>query len=339
MLSSIRLLTLLVPSGALGAALHVTPAVAQTNPVTITEWEVPWGADTRPRDPYVAPDGRVFFVGQAGNYVAALEPSSGKFTRFEIDSGTHPHNLIVDSKGTVWYAGNRNAMIGQLDPATGQIIRHPMPNGVPRDPHTLLFDDREQNIWFTAQQAGKVGRLNMASGKLDIIDMATERARPYGIWLDSKGRPWICEFGTNKLAMIDPATLEVTEFPLPHERARARRLVVTPDDMVWYVDYTRSFLGRLDPKTGEVKEWQSPGGTGALPYAMSLDDKGRIWYVETGLKPSRLVGWDPKTEKFFSITPIAESGGLTVRHMYFDPERREFWFGTDAGTIARAKVP
>jgi len=30
---------------------------------TLEEWQVPW-LESRPRDPYVAPDGRVWFVGQ-----------------------------------------------------------------------------------------------------------------------------------------------------------------------------------------------------------------------------------------------------------------------------------
>lgn len=29
---------------------------------TLEEWQVPW-LESRPRDPYVAPDGRVWFVG------------------------------------------------------------------------------------------------------------------------------------------------------------------------------------------------------------------------------------------------------------------------------------
>ena len=37
------------------------------------EWTVPWD-DSRPRDPYVAPDGTVWFVGQVGDYVAKLNP-------------------------------------------------------------------------------------------------------------------------------------------------------------------------------------------------------------------------------------------------------------------------
>ena len=33
------------------------------------------------------------------------------------------------------------------------------------------------------------------------------------------------------------------------------------------------------------------------------------------------------------------SGAGAVRHMYFHPSTREIWFGTDANTIGRAKVP
>ena len=71
---------------------------------------------------------------------------------------------------------------------------------------------------------------------------------------------------------------------------------------------------------------------------MTADDRGRLWLVETGPQPNRLVGFDPKTAAFFSVTPIP-SGGQTVRHMFFDPRQRVLWFGTDANTLVRAKVP
>src|SRR5687767_10699415 len=64
----------------------------------VREWTVPW-ARTRPRDPYVDAKGRVWFVGQEGNYVAYLEPKGGKFERYEIEAGTHPHNLVVAPNG------------------------------------------------------------------------------------------------------------------------------------------------------------------------------------------------------------------------------------------------
>jgi virginiamycin B lyase len=107
---------------------------------------------------------------------------------------------------------------------------------------------------------------------------------------------------------------------------------------VWFVDYAGGFLGRLDTSTGAVREWATPSGTSARPYATALDDKGRIWFVESGPDPNQFVGFDPATEKFFSVTPIG-SGGGTVRHMHFHPPTRTIWFGTDTNTIGRATVP
>ena len=34
-------------------------------------------------------------------------------------------------------------------------------------------------------------------------------------------------------------------------------------------------------------------------YALTKDDQGRLWFSETG-PVKQLVGFDPKTEKFFS---------------------------------------
>jgi virginiamycin B lyase len=70
---------------------------------------------------------------------------------------------------------------------------------------------------------------------------------------------------------------------------------------------------------------------------MASDDQDRIWLVETGRQPNRLVGFDPKTEKFFGITAIPGGGG-TVRHMMFDGRSGQIWFGTDNNTIGRAEV-
>ena len=71
---------------------------------------------------------------------------------------------------------------------------------------------------------------------------------------------------------------------------------------------------------------------------MTVDDADRIWFVETGVQPNRLVGFDPKTERFFSNTPIP-SGGGPVRYMIFDPKTRFIWFGSDNDTIGRVTVP
>jgi virginiamycin B lyase len=321
-------------SSGYGAMPVPVPSLA---PVEITEWTVPW-EKTRPRDPYVDGRGTVWFVGQEGNYIATLNPTTGQFRKFEIEEGTFPHNLIVDKSGIVWYAGNRNARIGRLDPATGKTKTYPMPDPAARDPHTLVFD-RGGDIWFTVQRGNFVGHLDTKSGKIRLQRAPTGNSLPYGIVVDKNNQPWFVEFGSNRVAAVDRASMRITEYELPNDRSRPRRLLSTSDGFIWYADYSRGMLGRFDPRTRAVKEWAAPSGGRSLPYAMALDDKERIWFVETGPQPNQLVGFDPKTESWFSVTPIAKSGGGTVRHMYFHQPTRTLWFGTDANTIARARVP
>lgn len=304
----------------------------------VTEWMVPWGAQGRPRDPSVDAQGRVWFVGQEGNYVARFDPRSGAFTRIEIDPGTHPHTVAVDRDGDAWYAGNRNGMIGRIDGRTGAITRYPMPDSAARDPHTITFD-QQGNLWFTLQNSNMVGHLVKRTGAITLLRMSSPRSRPYGIVMDQRGRPWFNLFGTNKIGTIDPRSMRVREYPLPDERARGRRIALTSDGGVWYVDYSRGYLGRLDPVSGAVKEWPMPGGGTALPYAMTVDDADRLWFVETGLQPNRLVGFDPRTNRFTEPQAVGPKQPNTIRHMVFDKATRSIWFGSDRGTIGRAVVP
>jgi virginiamycin B lyase len=316
--------------------LALAPELAAQASVDIREWPVPY-ADSRPRDPYVDAGGRVWFVGQEGNYVAYLDPASGQFRRYELEERALPHNLVVAPDGAVWYAGNGNGHIGRLDPATGQVRRFAMPDSAARDPHTLVFD-RGGDLWFTVQGGNFVGRLAPATGEVRLIPSATPRSRPYGIVIDGQSRVWLNLFGTNKLAMVDPQTMRMEEIALPRADARTRRIGLTTDGSVWYVDYAKGMLGRYDPRSREFREWALPGGDGSRPYAMAVDDQDRIWAVETGARPNRVVGFDPRTGEFFSSTPI-ESGGGAVRHMVFHAPSREIWFGTDTNTIGRVKVP
>ena len=312
----------------------VPSAFADT--VMITEWLVPYEA-SRPRDPYVAPDGRVWFVGQRTHYAAVFDPVTGEFARYDLPAGAGPHNLIVDSDGTVWYAGNRAAHIGKLDPATGEIEQIETPDPPAGDPHTLVFGP-DGAIWFTVQGGNVVGRLDMASGEMRILPVETERARPYGIVIAPDGRPWIALFGTNKLATVEAGSDQLLEIELPRDGARPRRLAATSDGEIWYVDHAEGFLGRYSPASGSFQEWAMPSGSSSRPYAMAVDDEDHVWFVETGVTPNRFVGFDPATEEFFAATEI-ESGGGSVRHMYFDPSTRSIWFGTDTNYLGRAQVP
>src|SRR6185436_17617636 len=196
------------------------------------------------------------------------------------------------------------------DPKSGAVTEYPMPKGQARDPHTLIFDP-EGMLWFTAQNANIIGRLEPQTGDVRLLTMPTSSSRPYGMAINSRAQLFVVLFGTNKIIRVDTGTLQMREFTLPDPAARPRRIAITPDDMVWYADYPRGFLGRLDPASGAVKEWQSPSGPKSEPYGISAID-GVIWYSESGSNPNTVVRFDPKTEKFQSWA--IPGGGNIVRN-------------------------
>ena len=124
--------------------------------------------------------------------------------------------------------------------------------------------------------------------------------------------PYFVEFGSNRIASIDPRTLTIHEHVLPEPGARPRRVAIDSHDVIWYTDYARGFLGRLDPASGAAREWPTPGGPRSSPYGITvLADI--LWYSESGVQPNTLVRFDPKSDAFQSW-PIP-SGGGTVRNM------------------------
>src|ERR1700740_3493304 len=75
-------------------------------------------------------------------------------------------------------------------------------------------------VWFTAQSAGKLGRLDPGTGKSDLIALGPGAA-PHGVIVGPDGAAWVTEGGQNAIARVDPATREVKLFPLPKQRRDA----------------------------------------------------------------------------------------------------------------------
>ncbi len=63
------------------AALAVA---AQTGKVTIQEWDLPT-PHSRPHDPAIAPDGALWYTGQAANKLGRLDPKTGQIKEFPLN--------------------------------------------------------------------------------------------------------------------------------------------------------------------------------------------------------------------------------------------------------------
>jgi len=312
--------------------------------VSIREWPVATPG-ARPHDPAVAPDGSVWYTGQANGSLGRLDPASGALKEYPIKKptggaflpyGVGPHGLIADAKGHIWFTAQLAGYVGELDPATGDVTPYRMPDPAARDPHTPIFDQRG-TLWFTLQNSDMVGRITPKTGEVKVVKVPTAKSQPYGIKVSSTGVPWFVELTAARVGRIDPASLAITEYALPNSGAMPRRIALTSDDVVWYTDYGRGYLGRLDPATGKVTEWATPSGANADSQPYGITTVGDIvWYVETGVSPNMVVRFDPKTAAFQSW-PIPSGGGV-VRHMVTAADGSLWLACSGVDRIARVSV-
>jgi virginiamycin B lyase len=317
---------LLAPAGTFADATAALPA-------TIEEYEVPTPG-SRPHDPAVSPDGALWYTGQNANKLGRMDPATGQFREFPLKTPrSGPHGLAADAGGNIWFTAISAGYVGKLDPRTGQIAEYRMPDPAAHDPHTPVFDANGV-LWFTLESSNFVGRLDPAEGKVELMKVPTAHAVPYGIVVGRDGVPFFCEFGTNKIASIDPKTRAIHEYPLPHG-ARPRRLAAASDGTLYYSDYARGYLGRLHPADGKVEEWPSPGGSGSHPYGIAITPDGKVWYSESGVTPNTLVRFDPAT-KTFGARAIPSGGGV-VRNMVATTDGRLYLACSGVNKVAIVK--
>ncbi len=69
-------------------------------------------------------------------------------------------------------------MIGKLDPNPGAVTEYKTPEADATDPHTLIFD-QSGILWFTVQNANRVGRLDPKTSEIKLLTPPTPKARPY----------------------------------------------------------------------------------------------------------------------------------------------------------------
>jgi virginiamycin B lyase len=196
-------------------------AAAATLHVPIKEFEVPT-LKSRPHDPARAPDGALWYTGQGVNKLGRLDPTTGEFKEYPLKTpNSGPHGLVADQDGNIWFTAIAAGYVGRLDPKTGDVREYRPVDKVEIDPHTPVFD-HDGVLWFTNEDTNYVGRLDPASGQMRFAKSPTPHAVPYGIVVLPNNAPFFCEFGTNKLATVDPKRMTVQRAPAPH-RTRARR--------------------------------------------------------------------------------------------------------------------
>jgi virginiamycin B lyase len=252
--------------------------------------------DSLPHDPAVGNDGALWVTEQKVDRIARVDPLASTIRDYSVRPGSGPHGLAIDKDGYVWFTAKSGGYIGKLDPKTAAIDEYRMPDTRAKDPHSLAIAPNGV-VWFTVEESNFVGRLDPKKNRIDLVELVTANAHPYGITIGQDGSPYVAEFGTNAIVRIDPRQRSVQMFALP-DGARPRRLAFGNDGMLYYTDFARGRLGRLDPTTSHVDDWASPGGAKSEPFALTTTPDGDVWYSETSAPTNTLVRFDPHASRF-----------------------------------------
>ncbi|HKP18821.1 MAG TPA: histidine phosphatase family protein [Gaiellaceae bacterium] len=185
------------------------------------------------------------------------------------------------------------------------------------------------SVWYTAQGAGRLGRLDPATGKSTLVELGAGSA-PHGVIVGPDGAAWVTDGGLNAIVRVDHETLAVDRFPLPLSAGYANLNTATFDrrGVLWFTGQS-GIYGRLDPKTRALRVFRSPGGPG--PYGIATTPRGEVWYAS--LAGSHVARIDVRTGKATVLRPPTRGQG--ARRIWSDSHGRLWVSEWNAGRVAR----
>lgn len=288
---------------AASAALAAAPGSGlAAHAFVVREYPVPSGS--RVHDVAPARDGGVWYTAQGSGDLGYLDPATGKTRHVRLGEGAAPHGVIVGPDGAPWITdGGLNAIV-RVDPRTDRVQRFPLPTSRGRaNLNTATFDGRGV-LWFTGQN-GVYGRLDPATGKMDVFDAPHGRG-PYGICTTPDGSVFYASLAGSYVGRIDTASGAVAVLAPPTARQGARRVWADSKGRIWVSEWNAGQLGMYDPATGRWREWRLPGDN-PLPYAVYVDDQDGVWLSDFG--GNALVRFDPGPQTFDVVKlPSAAAG-------------------------------
>ena len=145
-------------------------------------------------------------------------------------------------------------------------------------------------VWYTAQRDGKLGRLDPASGRVELVPLG-QGAAPHGVVIGPDGAPWVTEGGTNAIVRVDPQTREVRSWSLPAGRGYVNLNTLTFDHRgrVWFTGQNGVY-GRLDPRDHRQVEIEILARVGRGARGLAQHVEGEAQWPERARPPGGLGG-------------------------------------------------
>ncbi len=243
-------------------------------------------------------------------WVLAQPATSKDFVTYERQSGfikefTVPFNEIglrgitTDNQGNVWFYHSTNVIstIVSFDLTSSEFAKFPVEGEtVADDPiinlasALLAFDRKRNEVWFTDARTNSIGKLNVASRQIELLQIPTDNSGPMGIALSPDGGSvWFTEITGDKIVNIDVESNKITEYVTGEESGPAL-LTFDEQGILWVtLSFSNSVL-RVDPQSpSTMTELKLSGEDTFSPLGIAVSND-RVYVSDHG--SSRVVVTD-----------------------------------------------
>lgn len=188
---------------------------------------------------------------------------------------------------------------------------------------------RDGTVWYTAQTAGELGRLDPTTGKIQHVKLG-EGSAPHGVVVGPDGAAWVTDGGLNAIVRVSPDGAEVKRYPLPASRPHSdlNTAVFDKEGTLWFTGQG-GIYGRVTLPAGRVEVWDAPRGSG--PYGMTVTPSGAVFFAS--LAGSYVGRIDPHTAGATVLEPPTRHQG--ARRVWADSKGHVWVSEWDAGKLAR----
>ena len=273
-----------------------------------------------PHDVAVTAGGIVYYTGQSKGYLGRLDPKTGKDENISIGSGSAPHGVVVAADGSAWITDGGLNAIARFDPATKKFAYYMLPPQRYANLNTGVFD-KDGVYWFTGQsgvhgsvnpKTGKLeswksprggsygitvtpgndvwyaalagdhlGKIDKATGNVEIVEPHKKGSGPRRIWSDSKGALWVSFWHSGEVGRYEPGTKVWKTWLLPgNPGSGCYSVYVDEQDKVWLTDFLTNSIVRFDPATEKFETF--PSSRRGAQVRQMLGRPGEAWGAESG---------------------------------------------------------
>ena len=265
--------------------------------VIITQYEFP-RKNTVSHEADLDSKGTVWYTDENEPYVGTLDPETGTFTEYRVD--TVPgikdeilslRDLTFDPDDNVWFPVRTTdgAVLAKFDVKTKQVTT------VPDYRSGQFLASGDGNVWVA--HSSQFTRINPGTMAVEArFDWTKAPNKPedaccsYQGGVDPNGNAYMGVM--NYVVALDGKSGDMKFVPIPTKWSLPRRGRVDVLGRYWFAQYLGDGIGMFDSRTEKVQEW--PVRKWSTPYVTSIPDRNGYVYAASNMS-ERVMRLDPNT--------------------------------------------